>query len=75
MLSGINTTRAARAWRPTFGAPTRLVLVDSDHLPLLEGFDSARCVVDVDSADYRAAAQAASPLVRIGEVAVRTPRR
>lgn len=70
VLGGINTTRRGGGLATDIRrADCRLVLVDSDHLPLLDGLDlGGAVVVDVDSADYRAAVQHAKPLVPHREV-------
>src|SRR5690349_5418332 len=70
VLCGINTTRrGAGLATDVRRADCRLVLVDTDHLPLLDGLDlGGATVVDVDSDDYKAAVQAAKPLVPHREV-------
>ncbi|WP_333891628.1 fatty-acid--CoA ligase FadD1 [Mycolicibacterium gadium] len=70
VLCGINTTRRGGGLATDIRrADCRLVLVDTDHLPLLDGLDlGGATVVDVDSAGYRAATQAAKPLVPHREV-------
>lgn len=70
VLCGINTTRRGEGLATDIRrADCRLVLVDTDHLPLLDGLDlGGATVVDVDGAGYRAAVQAAKPLVPHREV-------
>ncbi|MDG5481645.1 fatty-acid--CoA ligase FadD1 [Mycolicibacterium gadium] len=70
VLCGINTTRRGGGLATDIRrADCRLVLVDTDHLPLLDGLDlGGATVVDVDSAGYRAATQAAKPFVPHREV-------
>src|SRR5688572_10421749 len=55
VLCGINTTRRGGGLATDIRrADCRLVLVDTDHLPLLDGLDlDGATVVDVDSAGYR----------------------
>lgn len=71
VLCGINTTRRGEGLATDIRrADCRVVLVDTDHLPLLDGLDlGGATVVDVDGADYESAVHAAKPLVPHREVA------
>ncbi|MCV7300774.1 AMP-binding protein [Mycobacterium barrassiae] len=70
VLCGINTTRRGEGLvKDIRRADCRLVLVDTDHRPLLDGLDLGPVtVVDVDSAHYRRAVRAAKPLAPLREV-------
>ncbi|MGO4443328.1 fatty-acid--CoA ligase FadD1 [Mycobacterium sp. 2YAF39] len=70
VLCGINTTRRGEGLATDIRrGDCRLVLVDSDHLPLIEGLDLGDVtVLAVDGSDYRAAVQTAKPLVPHREV-------
>ena len=64
VLCGINTTRRGEGLAADIRrADCQLVLVDTEHMPLLDGLDLAGVtVLDVDSAAYRDAVAAAEPL-------------
>jgi len=70
VLCGINTTRRGDGLAKDIRrADCRLVLVDTDHRPLLDGLDlGSVTVVDVDSADYHSAVLASKPVVPLREV-------
>lgn len=70
VLCGINTIRRGTGLlADTRRADCQLLLVDPDHLPLLDGLDLAGIVVlDVTSRRYRDAVAAAPPLVAHREV-------
>jgi fatty-acyl-CoA synthase len=65
VLCGINTTRRGEGLATDIRrADCQLVLVDTDHLPLVDGLDlGGATVLDVDAAGYRDALAAAGPLV------------
>lgn len=65
VLCGINTTRRGEGLATDIRrADCQLMLVDTEHLPLLDGLDlTGVTVVDVDGAEYRAAVAAAGALV------------
>src|SRR5258705_12710758 len=70
VLCGINTTRRGEGLAADIRrSDSQLVLVDSEHLPLLDGLDLAGVtVVDVDGPRYREAVASAKPLVPHREV-------
>jgi fatty-acyl-CoA synthase len=70
VLCGINTTRRGDGLAADIRrADCQLVLVDAEHLPLLDGLDlRGATVLDVDGAAYRDAVQSAEPLVPHREV-------
>ena len=65
VLCGINTTRRGEGLAADIRrADCQLVLVDTQHLALIDGLDLGDAtVLDVDSAGYRDAVAAAGPLV------------
>jgi fatty-acyl-CoA synthase len=65
VLCGINTTRRGAGLAADIRrADCQMVLVDTEHLPLLDGLDLAGAtVLDVDGAGYHDALAAAGPLV------------
>ncbi len=65
VLCGINTTRRGEGLAADVRrADCRLVLVDTEHVSLIDGLDlGGATVLDVDSAGYRDAVAAAGPLV------------
>ena len=65
VLCGINTTRRGEGLAADIRrADCQLVLVDTEHLPLLDGLDLAGAMVlDIDGARYRDAVASAGPLV------------
>jgi fatty-acyl-CoA synthase len=65
VLCGINTTRRGEGLAADIRrSDCQLLLVDTDHLPLLDGLDLGDAtVLDVDSARYRDTVAAAEPLV------------
>jgi fatty-acyl-CoA synthase len=65
VLCGINTTRRGEGLAADIRrSDCQLVLVDTEHLALLDGLDLAGAtVLDVDSAGYRDTVAAAGPLV------------
>ena len=70
VLCGINTTRRGDGLAADIRrSDCQLVLVDSEHLPLLDGLElGAATVLDVDGAAYREAVESAEPLVPHREV-------
>jgi fatty-acyl-CoA synthase len=70
VLCGINTTRRGTGLATDIRrSDCQLLLVDSDHLSLLDGLDLAGIIVlDVGSSRYRDAVTAAPPLVAHREV-------
>ncbi|OBK78466.1 fatty-acid--CoA ligase FadD1 [Mycobacterium sp. 1274761.0] len=65
VLCGINTTRRGDGLAADIlRSDCQLVLVDTEHLPLLDGLDlGGAAVIDVDGTDYRTATESAGPLV------------
>ena len=70
VLCGINTTRRGDGLAGDIRrAECQLVLVDTEHRPLLDGLDlGGATVLDVDGAQYRDAVATAKPLVPHREV-------
>jgi fatty-acyl-CoA synthase len=75
VLCGINTTRrGAGLLADIRRSDCQLLLVDREHLPLLDGLDlNGIQIVDVDSARYAEAVAAAPPLVAHREVGAADP--
>ncbi|WP_167105518.1 fatty-acid--CoA ligase FadD1 [Mycobacterium sp. DL592] len=75
VLCGINTTRRGEGLVSDIRrSDCQLLLVDSDHAPLLDGLDlTGLIVVDVTGPDYAAAVAAAEPLVPHREVSGTDP--
>jgi fatty-acyl-CoA synthase len=65
VLCGINTTRRGEGLAADIRrADCQLVLVDSEHMALIDGLDlGGMTILDVDAARYRDAVAAAGPLV------------
>ena len=76
VLCGINTTRRGDGLAGDIRrAECRLMLVDTEHRPLIDGLDlGGAIVVDVDDAQYRDAIATAKPLCLIERSPVPTPR-